>query len=206
MASKSSTDRMKRRTLLQAVAGVLAWPFARPVLARTAWQVSPELAANQIAAVEALAEAALPSALGDDGRRAVVERFAAWLREYREGADMGHGYGNGNLRRPSGPSPALQYPPQFAALDAAARAAGAGSFATWPVGERRDHVRRVLDGPPPVNRLPSAPTGEHLVADFLGFYFNSPDAWDLCYDAEIGSDRCRGLLDSDRRPTPGRGR
>lgn len=197
---------MKRRTLLQAVAGVLAWPFARPVLARTEGQAAPELAARQLATLEALAEAGLPSVLGDDGRRAVVERFAAWLRDYREDADMGHGYGNGNLRRPSGPSPALQYPPQFAALDTVARSAGAESFASWPTGARRDHVRRVLDGPPPLNRLPGTPTGENLVADFLGFYFNSPDAWDLCYDAEIGSDLCRGLPGSDQRPTPRRGR
>lgn len=190
---------MKRRTLLQALVGALSWAFARPVFAR---QSSPILSAADLATLAALAEAVLPSALGVDGRQAVVGRFDRWIRDYREGADMGHGYGSGTLRRPSGPSPALGYPAQFAALDAAARVAGAASFAAWAVAARRDHVRQRLDGPPTVSRFPSAPNGESLVADFMGFYFNSADGWDLCYEAEIGSDRCRGLPGSDQRPTP----
>ena len=46
----------------------------------------------------------------------------------------------------------------------------------------------------------------HLVADFMGFYFNSSDAWDLSYQAEIDSDRCNGLDGSDQPPPPLRGR
>jgi hypothetical protein len=53
-----------------------------------------------------------------------------------------------------------------------------------------------------VNRLPARPTGANLVADFMGLYFNSGDAWDLCYHAEIGRDRCRALDGSDQPPPP----
>ena len=36
----------------------------------------------------------------------------------------------------------------------------------------------------------------------MGFYFTSPDAWDLAYQARIGRDRCRSLDGSDQAPEP----
>jgi hypothetical protein len=194
---------MKRRTLLQFLATALVAPLGR---LRLVAQSAPELSASQLATLEAVAEVALPSAVDAAGRAALVRRFAAWVQGYREGADMGHGYGSSNLRRPAGPSPALAYPPQFEALDAAAVAAGASFFAALDPAARRTLVQRALDEPDRISRLPGTPNGQHLVADFLGFYFNSPDAWDLCYQAEIGADRCRSLDGSDRPPAPIGGR
>jgi len=188
---------MERRTLLQFLAASLVGALGR---LRLVAQTAADLTDADVETLTAIAEAALPSALDRDARSAVVRRFVAWVRDYREGADMGHGYGSATLRRPSGPSPAREYPPQFAALDAAAAAAGGSRFATLPVDERRAIIRRALDEPDPVNRLPGSPTGVNLVADFLGFYFNSPDAWDLCYQAEIGSERCQGLDGSNQQP------
>ena len=190
---------MRRRTLLQFLVASFVAAFSR---LRLFAQSPADLTDDNIDTLGALAEAGLPSALGDDGRARVVRDFVAWLRDYREGADRGHGYGSSTLRSPTGPSPAHQYPPQFAALDAAAVAAGATSFATLGVDGRRAIIRRRLNEPQPTNRLPRSPTGSNLVADFLGFYFNSPDAWDLCYQAEIGSERCAGLDGSDQPPPP----
>jgi hypothetical protein len=194
---------MKRRTLLQFLAASWVTAFSR---LRLLAQSPATLTDGHIETLEALAEAGLPSTLGDAGRAAVVRDFVAWHRNYREGADRGHGYGSSRLRPPSGPPPARQYPAQFAALDAAAVAAGAASFATMAIEGRRAIIERRLNEPEPTNRLPRTPTGENLVADCLGFYFNSPDAWDLCYQAEIGSDRCRGLEGSDQPPAPLGGR
>jgi hypothetical protein len=36
----------------------------------------------------------------------------------------------------------------------------------------------------------------------MGHYFNSSDARDLCYRANIGRDTCRGLGGSDKAPAP----
>lgn len=188
---------MERRTLLQFLAASLVGVLGR---LRLFAQTPAGLTDANIETLTALAEAALPSALDADARSAVVRRFVAWIRDYREGADMGFGYGSSTLRRPSGPSPARQYPPQFAALDDAAVAAGGSRFAALSTDGRRAIIRQVLDEPQAVNRLPGSPTGANLVADFLGFYFNSPDAWDLCYQAEIGSERCQGLEGSDQPP------
>jgi hypothetical protein len=120
-------------------------------------------------------------------------------------ADRGHGYGSSSLSQPTGPSPAARYPAQFASLDQAAIAKGAASFATLSLDGRRALVETALNDPQPVQRLPARPTGANLVADFMGFYFTSGDAWDLAYRASIGRDRCRSLDGSDRPPSPLRG-
>jgi hypothetical protein len=189
---------MRRRTLFQSLGALLlARPFARltPGTQRPA-----DLSTAQVTTLRAIADVTLPESIGADAREAVVDRFVAWVKNYREGADMGHGYGSSALRRPSGPSPALQYPGQFAALDAAAVALGAASFAALPGDRRRSIVEAHLNGPERVTRLPAAPTGANLVADFMGFYFNSPDAYDVCYGRDIGADRCRSLTGSEQEP------
>jgi hypothetical protein len=188
-----------RRTLLKSfVTMVMAGLLARrrtPLRAQV-----HELTPGQMATLGAIAEVVLPSALGADGRDLVVEQFASWVRGYREGADMGHSYGSAMLRRPSGPSPALSYPAQFAALDSAARERGAPSFAALPVDDRRIIIESALNTPQRVARLPSQPNGTYLIADFMGMYFASPDAWDLAYQRRIGRDRCRSLEGSAIRP------
>lgn len=190
---------MKRRTLFQSLAALLvARRFGGLTLGA---QRAAELSAAEIVALRALAEVTLPESIGADGRDIVVDRFVAWVKNYREGADMGHGYGSSTLRRPSGPPPARQYPSQFAALDAAARSAGAASFAALAKDQRRAIVEAALDAPERVTRLPGTPTGANLVADFMGFYFNSPDAFDVCYGRDIGADRCRSLTGSEQEPS-----
>ena len=190
---------MRRRTLLKSlVTTFLAGPMARMRL----YGRAQDLSAPQLAALGAIAEVVLPSAVGADGRDLVVERFATWVREYREGADMGHVYGFATLRRRSGPSPARNYPAQFDALDAAARERGGTTFAALPVDARRLVIEGVLNEPQRVTRLPSQPNGANLIADFMGLYYSSPEAWDLAYERRIGRDRCRSLDGSEERPAP----
>jgi hypothetical protein len=194
---------MKRRTLLKSLAAVVA---VRPwsefgLLAQT-----PSLGDREISTLTAIAEVVLPTALGVTGRDREVARFVAWVRNYREGADRGGGYGNAQLSPPTGPSPAARYPAQFAALDKAAQAQGGTSFAALPLDRRLVVVEAALNDPQPVTRLPARPTGANLVADVMGYYFSSAAATDLCYNAAIGRDTCRGLDGSDRPPPPLGGR
>ena len=188
-----------RRTVLQAFAAALAAsPFGRLRL----FAQAPPITDAQIAILRAIAEVVLPSAISREDRDRVVAAFVAWVHNYKEGAEMGHGYGSSTLRQPSGPSPAARYPAQFAALDEAATAGGAGSFAALSVDARRSAIEAALNGPQPVNRLPAQPNGQSLIADFMGFYFTNADAWDLVYQAQIGRDRCRTLDGSDLPPSP----
>jgi len=147
-----------------------------------------------------IADVVLPAELGSDGRREAVGAFVRWLRNYKEGADTDHGYGNTRIRR-TGPSPARGYPQQLAALDDAARGRGAASFAAASRDVRRALIESALASAR-VERLPSRPTGVHVASDLLGHYFNSAAAEDVCYHAAIGRDSCRGLPGSEARPSP----
>jgi hypothetical protein len=190
---------LHRRTVLQAFATVLA---ASPLGRLKLFAQAPPITDAQIATLRAIAEVVLPGAVGREDRDRVVTSFVAWVRNYKEGAEMGHGYGASTLRQPSGASPAARYPAQFAALDDAAKASGGVSFAALSVDARRAAIEAALNGPQPINRLPAQPTGQSLIADFMGFYFTSPDAWDLAYQAQIGRDKCRTLDGSDLAPEP----
>jgi len=190
---------IERRTLFQTA---LALFVSRPWARIRALAQAPVLAERDVATLQALGEIVLPGAIGADGRRAAVDRFVRWVRNYREGADRGHGYGASTLSAPSGASPAGRYPAQFAALAQAAASRGAASFAALPLEARRAIVEDALNLPQPVARLPARPTGANLVADFMGFYFNSPEAYDLCYQRDIGKDQCRSLAGSENRPSP----
>ncbi len=147
------------------------------------------------ATLAALAEVVLPS---EADRTAAVAAFVAWHDNYREGADTDHGYGNTRIRALGSP-PANSYPPQIAALDAAARSMGAPAFARAPIDQRRAIVEAAIAGAK-IDRLPARPTGGHIATDLMGHYFNSSAATDLCYGAEIKRDACRGLAGSDLAP------
>jgi hypothetical protein len=191
---------MLRRTLLKSLAAALA---ARP--AGTLAQQAPaatSFSPTEIETLHAIADVVLPAEIGADARRKAVATFVSWFANYRQGADMGHGYGSSVLRAASGPSPFSRYPAQFAALDAAASVRGGQTFRALPASERRAVVGQVLNDPQPVNRLPPQPTGANLVADLMGSYFTSADAWDVCYRAEIQRDSCRTLDNSAEPPRP----
>lgn len=194
---------MKRRTVLQSLAALVA---IRPLTRLELFAQPAALNDTQITTLKAIAEVVLPSAIGADGRDEAVARFVAWVRNYKEGADRGHGYGNSQLSAPTGPSPAARYPAQFAALDKAAVDQGGTSFRALPLAARRPIVEAALNAPQPVTRLPNRPTGANLIADFMGLYFSSAEAVDLCYRAEIQRDTCRGLEGSEQAPRSTGGR
>lgn len=149
------------------------------------------------AVLGAIAEVVLPA---EADRPSAVDAFVRWVREYKEGADTDHGYGNTRVRA-TGPSPARNYAAQIAALDSAARAKNAGAFAGAPLALRRAIVEAAI-ADAKVERLPARPNGGHIAADLMGHYFASSSASDLCYRAAIGRDQCRGLPGSEKAPAP----
>ena len=190
---------MYRRAWLQSIAAaVVASPLRRLKL----FAQAPAFSAGDVATLESVAEVVLPTAVGAAGRKRAVDAFVSWVHNYKDGADRGYGYGSSTLSGQTGPSPAARYPPQLAALDQSARAAGGASFAALPLDARRAIVEAALNASPGVARLPARPTGTNLIADFMGHYFNSQAAWNLAYRAQINRDSCRTLEGSDRAPAP----
>jgi hypothetical protein len=147
------------------------------------------------ATLGAIAEVVLPS---ESDRKTAVADFIRWIREYKEGADTDHGYGNTRLRQ-TGASPARNYPAHVAALDGEARARGARSFAAASLEDRRAIVEAALTEAK-IERLPGRPAGAHIAADLMGHYFASEAAANLCYRAKIDRDTCRGLQGSEKAP------
>ena len=56
-----------------------------------------------------------------------------------------------------------------------------------------------------VRGLPPRPTGQHVVADLMAFYFRSSEANDVCYSAMINREVCRPIAITTRKPAPLRG-
>ena len=193
---------MLRRTLLHwlAVTGLLPQPRQRRRPATPPPPPRQEWNDGDGRALRALAAAVLPASLGKERQDAIADRFAVWLKNYKSGADRGHGYGVTRLATaPDSPTPA--YIAQLAVLEKAARQRGAKDFATLSRDDQHALIEAAFQNAK-VDRLPDRPEGKHVAADLMAFFFRGTEANDLCYRAEIGKDTCRDLADSPNRPKP----
>lgn len=191
---------MKRRRALQTLASAAAaLPLIRADWSALDLATAQELQPDQIFVLRDIAPAVLPSAIGSDGHYEAVASFLKWIREYKEGVALSHGYGEPRLVK-SGPSPRSAYGTQLAALQQAAQARG-GRFGALPIAVRRellDAAFRAAD----VRNLPGRPEGKHVVADLMAHYFRSSGANDLCYNARIGRNTYRAIRVTTVRPAP----
>ena len=192
---------MKRRHALRTLATAAALlPLSRVELR------ADELPADQVFVLRDVAATVLPSSIGAAGHNEAVDNFLRWIREYKEGVALSHGYGEPRLVK-SGPSPAPAYSKQILALQQAAQARG-GRFGALPTEVRRqllDAAFKAAD----VRNLPGRPDGKHVVADLMAHYYRSSGANDLCYNARIGRNTYRAIRVTTVRPQPlngGRGR
>src|SRR5688572_31846594 len=103
---------MKRRRALQTLAtAAAALPLLRVPLE------AQELTPDQAFVLRDVAATVLPSAIGRRGQDEAVDLFLRWIRDYKEGVPLSHGYGEPQLVK-SGPSPAQRYASQLSALQA----------------------------------------------------------------------------------------
>jgi len=175
-----------RRRFVLGVAALVPLPFVARRLHGAA------VASLDRARLRALAEAVLPAELGSTGIETTLVAFGLWLDGYREGAELLHGYGTGEIRV-TGPSPALRWAAQLDALGE--------SFVSLPRAERQARLRTALGtgrfaGLPPIDRAP------HIAVGLLAFFYDSPYATDLCYEVMIGRNGCRPLATSAQKPLP----
>lgn len=194
---------MKRRTLLRWLAsGAVTLPLVRVKLRAdfsAAQTNAGELTTSQTFVLRDVATTVLPAVLGAKGQDEAVDQFLRWLRDYREGVPLSHGYGRPQLAR-TGPSPAPGYGPQIAALQQAATDRG-GRFGALPLDVRRALLDAAFKSAGVAN-LPQRPDGRHVVADLMAHYFRSSAANDLCYNARIGRHTYRAIRVTTVRPRP----
>ena len=185
---------MKRRTLLQWLGSAAAsWPLMRVELR------ADELPADQVTVLRDVAATVLPSSIGSKGQNDAVDNFLRWIREYKEGVALSHGYGDPRLVK-SGPSPAPNYTKQLIALQRDAQSRG-GRFGALPIETRRELLDAAFKSAE-VRNLPGRPDGKHVVADLMAHYFRSSEANDLCYNARIGRNTYRAIRVTTVRPRP----
>ena len=171
--------------------------FARHAHALSVDAISLEPAPGRTLA--ALGATVLPTELGSTGVTRVVNAFQRWIAGYREHAEIVHGYGTSHIRY-TGATPATRWATQLDALDASTRAAKQGlSFADLSDTERIALVRKTLAAER-IDRMPAVSEASHVAIALLAFFYDSPEAMDLCYEAQIGPQTCRPLSRSAQAP------
>jgi hypothetical protein len=192
---------VKRREAIQTlITSAAAVPLMRVELR------ADEIPAEQVSILRDVAGTVLPSAIGGKGQNDAVDNFLRWIREYKEGVALSHGYGDPRLVK-SGPSPAASYTQQLTALQRTAQSRG-GRFGALPIETRRELLDAAFKAAD-IRNLPGRPDGKHVVADLMAHYFRGSDANDLCYNARIGRNTYRAIRVTTVRPVPlngGRGR
>ncbi len=191
---------MNRRALLQWLAsGAVTLPVWRADLSAAALTQADLLSTGHVFVLRDVASTVLPSVLGAKGQDEAVDNFLRWLRDYREGVPLSHGYGEPRLVR-TGPSPASGYGTQIAALQMAATERG-GRFGALPLPARRAILDEAF-AQAGIQSLPSRPDGQHIIADLMAHYFRSSAANDLCYNVRIGRHTFRAIRVTTVRPVP----
>jgi len=178
---------MRRRTLIQSLAAAI------PLRGVRTWAQTASFPGAREKTLQELAATVLPESLGRAKSDAIAEQFARWVREYRAGAEMQTGYGYPRVRyKPESPAPRY--------LEQLDRFGSAPSDLT----ARRARIAEELRAEK-ITNLPGSPDGKHIAADLMSFFFQSPEANDLAYNAAIGKDQCRTLKDSASVPAPLKG-
>jgi hypothetical protein len=152
------------------------------------------------ATLDALAAAVLPADLGRAGTTKVAREFRDWGAQYRENAELVHGYGTSRLRS-TGPTPLTRWTSQLDELEAAAQRTHQRRFHDLTVAQRADLVRTALEGQR-LDRMPPVADANHVAVALLAHFYDSSAATDLCYGAHIGKQTCRPLSASSRKPLP----
>ena len=186
---------INRRGFLGSVAAAL------PVAAashRALKQTKPGTPGLDDELTRALGHAVLPAELGSDGIDRVVAGFHIWLEEYQPGAELNHGYGTADIEfTPDDPTTGWQA--QLNELEREAQRQLQMSFVQLDSEGRRGIVRRQISGDR-LDRLPRPYRARHVAVGLLAYFYSTPEATDLGYQAAIGKNNCRPLARSSREP------
>lgn len=152
--------------------------------------------------LRALAEAALPTEIGEEGVREALRDFVRWLDGFEPVAELPHPYLSSDEVRYGPPDPAPRWASQLEALDLLAEKSRGARFADLPVETRRELVAADLDRYATDEALPAPAYAPHLAVGLLARFYSRPAAADLAYGAHINAAGCRDLASGAVRPAP----
>jgi hypothetical protein len=153
------------------------------------------------ATLSALGEVVLPSrALGEDGLAVAVAGFERWRDALAPEAELDHAYLSTDELQFAPGDKRSDWQAQLDQLDAGARRDTGRAFSELALEERTRRVEQAIGEPP--ERMPHASEAEHVATAMAAWYFATPAANDLCYDARIGRHACRGLPTAPDEPAP----
>jgi hypothetical protein len=171
------------------------------LVARRADALAAAWIADDANTLHALGEAILPSAIGRDGVARVVRDFQRWIDNYREHAEIVHGYGTSALRFTRA-SPRAKWALQIERLGRRTSDVGRQrGFASLSPESRRSIIAQELKDER-LERMPDVASAPHVAIGLLAFFFGTSDAADLAYEAKIRREQCRPLAASPRKPLP----
>lgn len=142
----------------------------------------------------ALAHALLPSELTVAERAGVADALLSWLRGYRAGETMDHGYGFTRIRETDA-DPGPRYALDLDEMEETGRRRWSESLATLDRERLRQLAAEAIDShAPDRDSIPSRPDAPHVTIALLSAYYRSAAAADRAYEARIGRETCRGLF------------
>lgn len=187
----------RRRFLKQSVAalsavGLPAYSKARGQVEGGKRPLAPEV-------LRSMAEVVLPSSeLKAEGIARVVSEFESWLDGFEPVAELDHPYGSPEILY-GPPDPWPRWQSQLEALELEAQKKHGTSFQKLAGSEKRRLVERQLRAER-LERLPDPAEAHHVAVGLLAYFYSTPEANDLCYEATIGRWNCRGLDSGPAKP------
>jgi hypothetical protein len=148
----------------------------------------------------AVADVVLPaSELGKDGVAGVVSGFQAWLDGFEPVAELDHPYLSSSEIQYGPPDPRPRWQSQLDGLEIEAQKKYGGGFTTLGIRERRQMIERAMRDDR-LDRLPVIAEAHHVATALLSYFYATPEATDLCYEATIGRFGCQGLEAGVQKP------
>lgn len=146
----------------------------------------------------------LPSTeLGEAGVDRVLQGFQKWLDELQPVAELAHVYIYTDEIQYGPAHPGPLFRAQLEALELLADQDKGASFTELSREEQEEILRRQLPRDLPAG-LPDAARAPHVAVGLLAYFYDTSEANDLCYQAAIESQTCRGLESSSSEPEPKR--
>lgn len=152
--------------------------------------------------LRAVADVTLPvGELRDDGRETVVLGFERWAAGFRPVAELEHPYLDSSDIRYGPPDPRPRWQSQLEALEIEANQEYSTPFAKLDRNIQRRIIERQIRGDR-LERLPNPAEANHVAVALLAYFYGSPEANDLCYQARIERLACRGIETAPNKPAP----
>lgn len=147
----------------------------------------------------ALGQSVLPAELGTEGKERVTLDFQQWLDDFRPEPELPSGWGSAEI--PHGPpDPTQRWTRQLERLNESTLQREGVPFSVLSEEERLSLLRDAITEESLPLRNPA--DAEHVAVGLLAFFYRSPEATNLAYQAAIHRESCRDLSAAHERPAP----